>query len=234
MLLFKFNTTGRYLQRIHKCFLVYKTRSVKREFFSIKDIIQNKEIYTIPNAITISRIISSPALGIAIAYDMKVVALSGCLIFAFSDWLDGYLAKVLNQRTVLGGFLDPVADKFMIGSLSAGLLYQGLIPAPLVVVIIGRDVILVALSFIKRYMERPPGSPFFDTTHSATFSIVPSNLSKANTACQFLVISATLSQFAFGIPDVTFIQPLWWICGATTITSGLGYINGSGMKNIKK
>ena len=124
----------------------------RRGFFSqaVKDLINNKDIFTIPNIITTSRIVCSPFLGIAIAHDMKLVALSGCILFSFSDWLDGYLAKKLNQETVLGAFLDPVADKFMIGSLSLGLLYQELIPAPLVAVFIGRDVTLLVLSFVKR------------------------------------------------------------------------------------
>ena len=74
----------------------------------------NKEINTIPNIITMSRIISSPLLAIAIANDMKFIAFSGCIIFAFTDWLDGYLATKLNQKTVLGAFLDPVADKVFI------------------------------------------------------------------------------------------------------------------------
>jgi len=123
-----------------------------RGFFTqaVKELINNKNIFTIPNIITTSRIVCSPFLGFAIAYDMKLVALSGCIVFGFSDWLDGYLAKKLKQETVLGAFLDPVADKFMIGSLSVGLLYQGLIPAPLVAIFIGRDATLLVLSFIKR------------------------------------------------------------------------------------
>ena len=116
-----------------------------------------KHVMTIPNMITTSRILASPVLGIAIAYDMKALALGGCVVFAFSDWLDGYLAKKLNQMTVLGAFLDPLADKFMIGSLTVGLLYKDMIPLPLAVVIIGRDVALVGMSFWKRQKERPVG-----------------------------------------------------------------------------
>jgi cardiolipin synthase len=67
-----------------------------------------------------SRIVASPLLSVAIAYDMKVVALGGCVVFGLTDWLDGYLAKKLNQRTVLGAFLDPMADKVLIGALTLG------------------------------------------------------------------------------------------------------------------
>jgi cardiolipin synthase len=128
--------------------------------------------------ITISRIAASPLLSIAIAYDMKALALGGCVLFGFSDWLDGYLAKKLNQKTVLGAFLDPMADKVMIGALTIGLVAKGLFPFPLACVIIGRDLTLIGASFALRAIERPPGSHFFDTTDSATFNIVPSDLSK--------------------------------------------------------
>ena len=63
------------------------------------------ELYTIPNMITISRIAASPLLGIAIAYDMKLAALSGCAMVAFSDWLDGYYARKYNQTVILFAYI---------------------------------------------------------------------------------------------------------------------------------
>jgi hypothetical protein len=86
----------------------------------VQSLIDNKEINTIPNMITISRIVASPLLSIFIANDMKYAALGGCVIFGFTDWLDGYLAKKLNQQTVLGAFLDPMADKILIGAVTVG------------------------------------------------------------------------------------------------------------------
>jgi cardiolipin synthase len=86
----------------------------------VQSLINNKEINTIPNMITISRIVASPLLSIFIANDMKYAALGGCVIFGFTDWLDGYLAKKLNQQTVLGAFLDPMADKILIGAVTVG------------------------------------------------------------------------------------------------------------------
>jgi len=144
----------------------------------VKGLVHNKEVNTIPNIITMSRIVSSPLLTLAIVNDMKTAALCGCLAFAVSDWLDGYLAEKLNQKTVLGAFLDPVADKVFIAAVSVGLVWEGLLPLPLAGVIIGRDVALIAASFALRAMERPSGARFFDTTDSATFKIIPSDLSK--------------------------------------------------------
>lgn len=138
----------------------------------------SNHIYTIPNMITATRIASSPFLALAIVNDMKTTALFGCVAFAFTDWLDGYLAKKLNQKTNLGAILDPLADKCMVTALVAGLSYQGLLPIALSAVIVGRDVFLMAATFAARAMTRPKGSPFFDTNKTATFVIIPSSFSK--------------------------------------------------------
>eukprot|EP01031_Cornospumella_fuschlensis_P040220 gene40220-49007_t len=87
-----------------------------------------KELRTIPNMITTARILASPLLTYCIVNDMKISALVGCVVFSLSDWLDGYLAKRLNQATTMGAFLDPVADKVMIAALALGLVYKGLLP----------------------------------------------------------------------------------------------------------
>ena len=182
--------------------------------------------------ITIARIAASPGLALAIVYDMKEVALVGCVVAGFSDWLDGYIAKNYNQMTVLGGMLDPIADKVMIGCLSAGLAYKGLLPMELAAVILGRDTVLVAASFAIRAYERPAGSPFFDTTYSATFEIVPSTLSKVNTGLQFALLASTLSHFYCLSPSMAMLEPLWWATGTTTVLSGAGYLTGSGVRRL--
>ena len=76
-----------------------------------------------------------------------------CLISGFLDWLDGYIAKTFNQKTVLGAFLDPLADKIFIGSVTIGLTMKGLFPVPLAMIMIGRDVFFVAALFAIRATE---------------------------------------------------------------------------------
>ena len=192
----------------------------------------NKELWTVPNMITISRILASPLLGYTIYNDLQQESLIGCVVFAFSDWLDGYIAKNYNQATVLGSCLDPIADKFIIASISLGLAFKGLIPLPLIAVYVGRDVFLIGASFYIRYKEKAKDAPFFDTTYSATFQIAPSELSKINTGLQFTLLSLTMCQFAFGAPNTVYIEPLWWITAVTTLGSGVGYLDGSGLKKI--
>ena len=165
---------------------------------------------------------------------MKGIALGGCIVFGFSDWLDGYIARTYNQRTALGACLDPLADKIFIGALVTGLCAKGLFPLPLAAVIIGRDVLLISAAFIVRAIERPEGAPFFDANHSATFEIVPSDLSKVNTCCQFLLLVTSLGNFALDLPLTIFVEPLWWITATTTVGSGISYLDGSGLKKITR
>ena len=192
-----------------------------------------ERIYTIPNAITLARILSSPIIGMAILYDMKMFALGGCVVSAFSDWLDGYIAKNYDQESIIGSFLDPVADKVLIGSLSIALAMKGLLPVSLVGLVLSRDVMLLAGTFMLRATEKPEEASFFDTLTSATFSVSPSQFSRANSGIQFLLLSVTLSQFCFDSPSLAQIEPLWWLTAVTTIGSGLGYVvGGAGIRRL--
>ena len=206
---------------------------LKRKVMSYFDL-NNKEIWTIPNIITVSRIASSPLLALTIAYDMKMVSFAGCVLFGFSDWLDGYIAKNYNQMTVLGAFLDPVADKCLITALTLGLTAKGFLPVALACTFVGRDVALIGLSTYVRWKEKPSNAPFFDTTHSATFEIVPSELSKVNTFLQLVLLTSTMSYFSFGAPSLVYVEPLYWISAVTTITSGVSYLDGSGIRRLSE
>lgn len=183
--------------------------------------------------ITASRIVASPFLSYAIAYDMKVAALTGCVVFGITDWLDGYLAKKLDQRTVLGAYLDPAADKCMITALTVGLMVKDMIPLPLAALILGRDAVLIGCSVYLRLRDKPKDQAFFDVEHT-NFVIVPSILSKVNTAMQFVLLGSTLSHYAFAWPALEQLEPLWWGTGFTTLLSGLGYLDGSGLKFFSK
>jgi len=85
-----------------------KVTGIKDKLHVFKDYYKD-ELWTTPNIITYTRMVCSPLLGWAVVNDHKNVALAGCAIAAFSDWLDGYIAKNYDQMTVLGGMLDPAA-----------------------------------------------------------------------------------------------------------------------------
>lgn len=184
-----------------------------------------EQIWNIPNILTLSRIVSSPFLAYAIICDHKVFALTGCVVSVFTDWLDGYIAKNYNMKTVFGSFLDPLADKIFVATLSLALAYKGFLPLPLLGIMIGRDFILVAGSFYKRYTEKKADALFFDTNNSATFVISPTDFSKVNSGLQFLLISLTIVQYGFDHDIIKHVlEPLWWITSVTTVGSGLDYM----------
>lgn len=116
--------------------------------------ILSKENQTIPNYITISRILSSPLLYSMIINDMKSLAFLTSCLFCVSDYYDGYLARKLNQKTHLGSVLDPVADKFFIFSLSLGLYQKDLLPAELLAIILGKDALLLGCCMIIHHKNR--------------------------------------------------------------------------------
>lgn len=134
------------------------------------------DVATIPNMITVSRIAASPILGYAVVNDMKLLALGGCVVFAFSDWLDGYLARVLNQQTKLGAALDPLADKFLVGSLTVGLVYVELLPLSLAGLMLTRDLLLIGTSAYVAYKRDEFSSLPSDETLDS--SITPTDISK--------------------------------------------------------
>lgn len=110
---------------------------------------------------------------------------------------------------------------------------KGLFPFELFALTIGRDVILIGSGLIIRSLEKDSNSSFFDAS-SATFEIIPTQLSKVNTALQFILLSMTLSHFYTGtmIPTLDYIQPLWYLTAVTTIGSGVQYLSGRGLNRI--
>jgi cardiolipin synthase (CMP-forming) len=137
-------------------------------------------------------------------------------------------------QSIWGGILDPIGDKIFVGSIAAGLMMKGLFPSELFALTIGRDLILIGSGLIIRGLEKEKNSAFFDAS-SATFEIVPTQLSKVNTALQFILLSMTLSHFYTGtmIPTIDYIQPLWYLTAVTTLGSGVQYLNGNGLKKIR-
>jgi cardiolipin synthase len=212
------------LEKISMKTLVF--HQIRRHFSS------KEKVWTIPNYITMTRIISSPAIAAAIMYDYKMIALGGCVVSVLSDCLDGYIAKTFDQKTVLGAFLDPLADKIFIGSVAIALTFKDLLPLPLVVIVIGRDISLVFGAALLRARDMPKDARYLDISNTSNFTIAPSGFSKANSGIQFLLLSLTLGNFYFGLPSLDMIEPLWWITGVTTVGTGFDYYIRSGTEKI--
>ena len=106
-------------------------------------------IFTVPNQLTFLRLAFLPFFIIAIKYDRYGLALWILLAGGISDALDGLLARRLNQKTTLGAYLDPIADKLLLSSSYVVLALKGKIGWWLAILVLGRDVlILVACAVI--------------------------------------------------------------------------------------
>jgi cardiolipin synthase (CMP-forming) len=134
---------------------------------------------TAPNLLTLARICLAPFLVAAIIEDRFVVSFYLFIAAGLTDALDGTLARLLKQRTMLGQYLDPVADKLLLSTLFLVLMHKGLIPARVTIMVFGRDVgILVVAAILYAAAGRREFSP--------------SIFGKANTLAQIAAVAAVL------------------------------------------
>lgn len=184
-----------------------------------------RESVNVPNTLTVIRLVSTPGLAYLIWTDQYVFAIGACFASGILDWFDGYLARKWNQYTVLGSYLDPLADKVFIGALLGTLTLKGLFPVPLAALVIGRDAALLGGSFLYRYLTKPSDVRFFATTGEGVMEVKPTTASKVNTVLQMSIMGFALTKAAFGVPDQPSFDAMCWVVGGTTVLSGLSYIN---------
>ncbi len=113
----------------------------------------------LPNMLTWTRIAMIPAIvgvfylpeSLASAWEKNVIATILFVIAAITDWLDGYLARRLNQMSAFGAFLDPVADKLMVAAALIVLVELDRTNAVIAIIIIGRE---IGVSALREWMAR--------------------------------------------------------------------------------
>ena len=98
-------------------------------------------ILTVPNQLTFLRLAFLPFFILSINYDRYGLALAILVVAGFTDALDGLLARGLHQKTPLGAYLDPIADKLLMSSSYVVLALHGKIKWWLVILVLGRDVL---------------------------------------------------------------------------------------------
>lgn len=179
----------------------------------------------IPNFITLIRVFLIPVTILFLIYDNSVVALVLFILMALTDALDGFLARILNKRTILGSFLDPMADKLLIVSIYGTLVYLHYLPLWFWIVIFSRDLFLT-IGFSISYIL---------TKH---IYIIPSLLGKITTLFHILTISVLLFDLSsFYILPRMSEDFLIVICAGLTFLSGLDYIIRGGIlvsRNISR
>ena len=166
----------------------------------------------IPNLLTLLRILLVPVFVILLIQGQFLKAILVFVLAGLTDALDGFLARVLHQKTDLGLYLDPLADKALIVTSFVTLSVMGLIPPWLSVLVISRDfIILLGISVM--------------TLMSIPFEIKPAVVSKVTTALQLLTVFVVLVlSYLQGPEQDGRVYFLFWLTGALTVISGLNYI----------
>ncbi len=160
----------------------------------------------IPNILTLTRILLTPLFVLSITWHLLGYALFVFAIAAATDALDGLLARWLNQRTLIGAYLDPLADKLLSTAAFVSLSAIGVLPVWLAVIVISRDLLIVLGIAMLKLMDIP-------------FEMGPSNISKWTTLTQMLTIClALLSR------DADFLLYVYDLTAGLTIVSGLQYV----------
>lgn len=134
---------------------------------------------TIPNFITIARLIGVPLIVWLMIADRFVEATILFIIAGISDAADGFIAKRFGASSELGAYLDPVADKALLVSVFCTLGFKGALPAWLIVLVVSRDLFIIGGMLIA-YML---GSPM---------AVKPLWVSKVNTVAQIVLIALVL------------------------------------------
>lgn len=161
----------------------------------------------LPNSLTLLRVLLVPVFVILMIDGKTDAALFVFVIAAITDGLDGFMARVLDQKTTLGAYLDPVADKTLVTTAYVVLTLEDLIPSWLTVIVISRDIIIV-VGFMILFLIKGRG-----------IQIGPSMISKVTTL--FQLVTVMLALFFLQSP---YIALAFFLTAILTILSGLDYI----------
>ena len=174
-----------------------------------------------PNLITLSRIVTIPFIvGVfyfpddLVSFTAKNITATAIFIFAaVTDWLDGYLARKLNQMSAFGAFLDPVADKlFVVGALVI-LLFLGRVDPLVALIIIGRE---IAISALREWMAQVGQAK----------SVAVAFIGKLKTVVQMVAIPLLLySDWLFDVVDCQWLGTILInVAAVLTVASMLYYL----------
>ncbi len=179
----------------------------------------NQLIVILPNLITLARIIAVPVIVWLILKDEMLVAFWLFFIAGVSDALDGFIAKRFNCQTIIGAFLDPLADKALLVSAYLSLGYKDIIATWLVILVVFRDLVIIGGALVFQAVTQ-------------TLHMEPLMISKANTLAQIVLIGVLLGGLGFGLEAQTMAanQILTVVVAFTTVASGAAYVYKWGRK----
>ena len=184
-----------------------------------KERFDQARLINIANGLTAVRVLLVPVVASLLIAGRFRMALLVFALCGISDGLDGLLARLLRQRTVVGFYLDPVADKLLVATSFIVLAIVKVIPQWLTVLVISRDIFIIVGSFLILLLIGTEG-------------ISVTGISKANTAMQLLTVLYFLSVRAFP-GTIELVAPgaealatraVVLLCAATTSLSGVQYL----------
>jgi cardiolipin synthase len=164
----------------------------------------------LPNSLTILRILLIPFFIGFLLYEQYEYALGTLLLAGLTDSLDGTIARVANQRTRLGAYLDPLADKLLLTSAFVTLSVLHLVPLWIAIIVVSRDTMLIAGTLLARLTE-------------LRVDLSPTLLGKGTTLFQLVYIILVVVLVSRQM-DLRLLQPLLYLMVSLTVLSGFHYL----------
>lgn len=174
---------------------------------------------TIPNLLTIVRVLLTPLLVILLLEERLSEALFVFVVAGATDALDGLVARLYKQKSRLGAFLDPLADKLLLATTYVLLAFKNLVPSWLTVIVLSRDVLIVVGVFVLFMQDLP-------------FEIRPTLASKLTTCAQIITAIVTMAS-ALAVPHPLLKNILFQVTAAFTIVSWCQYLV-KGLRIVQK
>lgn len=168
-------------------------------------------MWTLPNLFTFTRILLVPFIVWALLERDFVLAFWLFAAAAVSDLLDGSLARLLDQRSEFGAWLDPIADKLVLLSTLLLLAVDGLLPMWFAVLVLMRDGVVLGGAAAYRSL-------------TGGLKVAPSWLGKSAILLEFVLVSAVLAEAALQLGLAVVLPPLFWLTAAVAVASGLHYV----------
>jgi cardiolipin synthase len=170
------------------------------------------QLRSAPNLLTLMRLIFVPFVVVAIQQQKYTWALAIFIVAGITDGLDGLLARVLKQKTTLGQYLDPIADKLLLSTMFLMLSIAHIIRWPVTIMVFSRDIIILIVCTL-----------LYATGTMKVFR--PTWFGKANTAAQIVSVPVALIYQITG-SDWSRLGKRWsiWATVALTTVSGVHYV----------
>jgi cardiolipin synthase len=175
-----------------------------------KNATADSKAMNLPNSLTLLRILCSPVFVGLVLYGHHSWALAVFLTAGLTDALDGMLARLLNQQTTLGQYLDPLADKLLLVTAFVVLSFDGAIPLWVALVVVSRDVIISVGSLVIHLLREQ-------------VDITPTWMGKTTTVIQLIYIVAVLGGTTVAL-SARVVGAILAVMIALTVASGLHYV----------